>query len=514
VKSETRGGTRRWWRPEATVTAVCLAMTVVGLSTTAIGVAGRGIADEVGVSLRALSWIVGGYLLAAATLSLIGGRLGDVVGRARTFLLGVAVFAVGALLAAVAPDNGVLIAARLTQGVGAALILPASIEIVAAHPPESGAHVGFRRRGLVYAVAFGIGPLVGGVLTDYVSWRAIFWLELLLLAGCAVFTVPLLLDPSDLPRPVTRDVAGAVLSSLVVFVGIGTAYGINSWGWLSWPSLVAALVLAGLVSLLVRVEGRATDPLLHRNLWRNRLVLGANVATIAASIGMLGLIYFFGLFAQSAAIFDSAAVSVAAALAPFALSIIVFAHFSEFLANRLGYWGPVVTGLGIAVVGFGWLSTTSAGTTEAQMIVPLALCGVGAGIANGGLTGVAVMSEGRDRLDEAAGMLSLSRFVGSALAIAIGTSTYLVAASGPPPVDETVHPPGEVAIGGSAYHDVVAQLRQDLRAPFEAATRERTAEAFASTMRLAAVVLLVLTLLSMWLLRGERGRGRRTSRST
>jgi len=176
-----------------------------------------------------------------------------------------------------------------------------------------------------------------------------------------------------------------------------------------------------------------------------------------------------------------------------------------YLARRLGYWGPVLTGLGLAVVGFGWLSTTSAGTTEAQLIVPLALCGVGAGIANGGLTGVAVMSEGRHRLDEAAGMLSLSRFVGSALAIAIGTTTYLsVAATQPLEGVETSRPPDEVAIGGSAFHEVVAQLRQDLRAPFEAAARSQSAEAFATTMRLAAVMLLLLTLLSVWLLRPTR----------
>ncbi|MGZ4680830.1 MAG: MFS transporter [Acidimicrobiales bacterium] len=495
----------RWW-PEPAVAAVCVAMAVVGLSTTAVGVASRGIADEVDVSLQALSWIVGGYLVAAATFALVGGRLGDVIGRTRTYLIGIAVFGGGALLAALSPGSGTLIAARIAQGIGAALIVPASIEIVAAHPPSGGPRAGFRLRGLVYAVSFGIGPLIGGVLTDYVSWRAIFWLELALLVVAAVLTIPLLLDPSDLPRPRTRDLAGAVLSSTVVLVGIVSAYGIESWGWLSWPTAVAAVLLATLVALLLRVESRAADPMLHRALWRSRLVLGANVATIAASVGMLGLIYFFGLFAQSAAVFDSPAASVAAALAPFALSIVLFAYFSEFLARHLGYWGPVLTGLGITVVGFGWLSTTTAGTTEAQLVVPLALCGVGAGIANGGLTGVAVMSEGHDRVDEAAGMLSLSRFLGSALAIAIGTTTYLSVASGRPPLEgvEAAHPPDEVAIGGSAFHEVVAQLRRDLRGPFEAAARSRSAEAFATTMRLAAVVLLLLTLLSVWLLRPTR----------
>jgi MFS family permease len=494
------------WRLQPSVVAVCISMAVVGLSTTAVGVASRGIADEVDVSLRALSWIVGGFLVAAATFSLVGGRLGDVAGRTRTFLLGSGVFAAGALLAALSPGPGVLIAARLVQGVGAALLLPASIEIVAAHPPASGPSAGFRLRGLIYAVSFGVGPLVGGVLTDQLSWRAIFWLELAMLVIAAGLTLPLLRDPSDLPRPATRDLVGAVLSSTVVLVLIGIAYGIDSWGWVSWPALASAIVLLALVGALVRVEARAADPMLHRSLWRNRLVLGANVATIAASIGMLGLIYFFGLFAQSAAGFDSPAAGVAAALVPFTVSIILFVRFSELLARHLGTWGPVLTGLGLAVVGFGWLSTTTAGTTEAQLIVPLALCGVGAGIANGGLTGVAVLTEGRDRLDEAAGMLSLSRFVGSALAIAIGTSTYLSVAAARLPLDPAAGTPSadEVAVGGSAFRDAVAQLRLDLRAPFEAAARARTAEAFATTMRLAAVVVLALTLLSVWLLRPSR----------
>ena len=482
-----------------------MAMVVIGLSTTAVGVASRGIADEMDVSLRALSWIVGGYLLAAATFTLVGGRLGDVIGRTRTFMIGIAVFGTGALLAAVAPGSAVLIGARLVQGVGAALLMPASIQIIASHPPSGGTHSGFRLRSLVYAVSFGIGPLVGGVLTDYLSWRAIFWLELALVVLAGVVAAPLLANPSDLPRPVTHDYAGATLSGLAILVGIGGAYGIQVWGWISWPTALLAVGLVGLVLLLVRVESRAASPLLHRSLWHNRVVLGANVATIAASIGMLGLIYFFNLFAQSAAVFDSSAVGVAAALIPFAVSIILFARFSEYLARHLGSWGPVLIGLGLTSGGFAWLSTTTAGTTEAQLVLPLALCGIGAGIANGGLTGAAVMSGDRARVDEAAGVLSLSRFVGSALAIAIGTSTYLsVAAHLDVPAVATGHGSDEIAVGGSAFRDVVAQLGQDLRAPFEAATRSQSAEAFASTMRLAAVVVLVLTLLSVWLLRQDR----------
>ncbi len=483
--------------------SVCLAMAMVGINTTAIGVATRGIADDLGVSLTTLSWIVGAYLLTAASFSIIGGRLGDVVGRSHTFVLGVTVFAAGAVLAAVAPSSGVLIAARVVEGLGAAFIMPTSIELLAAYPPAGGARQGFRLRGVVYAASFGVGPLIGGVLTDYVSWRAIFWLEVVVLSISALLALPLLRTASTLPKAPTRDLRGAALTAVVVLVAVGGAFRVPRWGMVSWASLVWALLTVALFAALSWVEARTPHPIVHRGLLHNRVVIGANLATVAASIGMIGLVYFFNLFAQSAASFHSTGVAIAAALIPFALSMLLFAHLADLLTRHFGYRGPVLVGLGVAVVGFAWLSTTSASSTEFDLALPLILCGIGAGIANAGLTSPAVLSEPRTRLDEAAGLLSLSRFVGAALAIAIGTSTYLSVAVRLPreAMASTGRAAGQVVMGGSVYHEAVARLRDDLRAPFEAAARSQTAEAFATTMRFAAVVLAVLTVLSAWLLR-------------
>lgn len=490
------------WRHQAVV-AVCLAMTVVGLNTTAIGVATRGIAGELDLAPDELSWIVGAYLITAAAFSLVGGRLGDVVGRARTFVGGVALFALGSLVAATAPSTEVLIVARVIQGLGAALVLPSSIELVAAFPPKTGPRSGFRARGVVYSSAFGIGPLVGGLLTDDVTWRAIFWLELVVLVGAGALAVPLLRARSHLPAPPTRDIRGAVTSALLVAVSLGAVARSSVWGWWSREMAVAAAASLLLAALLVRIESRTAHPLLHRRVLTDRLVLGANVATLAASIGMLGLLYFFNLFAQSAAVFDATALAVAIALVPFTASIVVFALAAQRLSARFGYRGPVLVGLGAATIGFFWLSTTGATTSELDLAVPLTLCGIGAGIANAGLTTPAVLALPRTRLDEAAGLFSLTRYVGSALAIAIGTSTYLAVAVRLPLPDEL---PGsietkDIATGRSTFQQALETLGDDLRGPFEAATRAQTAEAFASTMRLAGVVLAVLTVISIVLLR-------------
>ncbi|MGZ8763178.1 MAG: MFS transporter, partial [Acidimicrobiia bacterium] len=367
--------------------------------------------------------------------------------------------------------------------------------------PPAGERKGFRARGVVYASAFGIGPLIGGVLTDTVSWRAVFWGELVLLLVATGVALPLLRATSRLPKAPTRDFLGATLAAVIVFLFVLLASRGREWGWVLWPTGGVVLLTLVLGAWLVRVETRTEHPLVHGSLLRDRTVMGANVATLGASIGMLGLIYFFNVFAQSALVFDSTALGVAFALVPFTVSIIMFALVAGRLSRRLGFRGPVIVGLGLCVVGFAWLATITVGATEADLVIPLALCGVGAGIANAGLTAPAVLTE-RRRLDEAAGLVSLTRFVGSAIAIAIGTATFLSVAIGAPGSGAAVGnaDPAATTLGGSAYQRAVAALRTDLRRPFEAATREATVHAFTSTMRLAAITLAVLLVISAVLL--------------
>ena len=343
------------WRSRRCLIAVGLAVSMVGINTTVLGVATRGIANDLGVSLTTLTWIVGGYLLAAASFSLIGGRAGDVFGRSRTFVLGVMVFASGSLVAAVAPTSNVLIVGRIIEGLGAALVMPASIEVLAAYLPVGHTHRGFRWRGVIYASSFGIGPLVGGVLTDYVSWRAIFWLEVIVLLAAAALAGPLVRVDSHLPKAPTRDLRGAAISSLLIAVVVGGAFRASTWGLVSIEVAVCIVVALGLGAALWWVEAHTAHPLVHRNLIGNRLVAGANVATIVASIGMIGLVYFFNLFAQSAATFNSTVLAIATALVPFGVSMLLFAHLADALSRRLGYRGPVMAGLGLTVVGFSWL---------------------------------------------------------------------------------------------------------------------------------------------------------------
>jgi MFS family permease len=485
------------------VGAVILAVGAVGFTTTAVTVGTRGMASELSLTTVELGWVVNSYLVAAAALVLVGGRMGDIVGRFRTFALGLFIFACGSVIGAAAGGFVVLVLGRIAQGFGAALILPASIELIAEYCRAGREATWFRWRSLVYASSFAIGPLVGGMLTDWLSWRWIFAMDTMVVAVAGVIALPLRHGPGRGTHQPTRDYAGAVLTAVLVAVVVLCAEQLAAWEAISVPSitLVAVAVLVSVV--LVRHERRTAHPLVHPSLLRNRVVLGANVATVGASLGMLSLLYFFNLFAQSAATFDDGAASVLVALIPFIASLILCAQFAHWFGHRVGPRGPAVLGLAVMTVGFAMLVTTGAGTTRAQLVLPLALSGLGAGIANASLTSVAVLHLPAGRANEAAGWISFSRFLGSALALAVGTAAFLSVTT-PALIDDAAGAQSATASSSSAFDLAVATLDRDLSGPLTAAADATTSERFARTMMVTTVVLAVITLLSWWLLGPRR----------
>lgn len=489
-------------RTRRAVVAVTVASAVVGLTTTAVTVGTRGMALDLGLSTVELGWVVNGYLVAAAALVLLGGRLGDTIGRRRSFDLGLAVFAAGSLLGAVAPGFWVLLAARVLQGVGAALVLPSSIEVVAEYAEPGSEGGGFRWRGLAYACAFAIGPLVGGVLTDWSSWRWIFVLDAVLITLAWLVVRPLRRHAGRGTHSPTQDVAGALLAAVLVALVVLLAERVATWQFVSVRSGVVLVSVVVLTLLLVQHERRTPHPLMHPFVWQDRRVLGANVATVGASAGMLSLLYFFNLFAQSAATFDHAALSVLAALAPFVASMVVCAVFAHWFGHRVGPRGPVAFGLALMVVGFGILGTVTDATTEAQLYLPLAVAGVGAGITNASLTSVAVLHLPAGRMNEAAGWISLSRFLGSAMALAVGTATFLSVVASRRPGEEVV-PDRNV----DTFDLAAASLERDLSGPLAAAAGADTAERFARTMGVTAAVLAAVLVVSWWLLSSRQSSG-------
>ena len=497
--------------------AVVLAVTAVGITTTALGVVARSVADDLDVGAVPLGWVVNAYLIVAASFALVGGRLGDRWGRRRVFGIGCGVFAFGSVMAAVSPTVWFLVGARSVQGLGAALLLPSSIEVIATTLRGHEERRALLVRGTAFAVAFGVGPLVGGLLGDTVGWRWLF----VLVAALALVPATIALVGSTPPEPdgePLHDRLGAALSVVGVFVVVLLAERGRVWGapWATAASVGLAAVLAVVFTWL---ERRSDAPLLHPSLLRDRVVLGGDLATFSSALGMLGLLYFFGIYVRSAAVFGDSALHVAGALIPFAVTLALLGWTAGWLGRHFGRAVPVVVGMGLMAAGFLVLSRTTASASEDSLLLPLAVCGIGAGIANACVTGPSILSVEQSRMGEAAGASSLARFAGTALAVAIGTSTYLGVGAhrlqglpereGAPTAEEVADATGvdvdsdELTLGGDVFQRALGRLDEDLRAPFAAAVELDAVEGFTRTMRWAGITLLLSAVASGWLLRGR-----------
>src|SRR5919197_963069 len=264
---------RRWW----TLGAMCFALFMIMLDNTVVNVALPSIQRDFDASLSALEWTINAYTLTFAVLLVTGGRLGDIFGRRLVFLIGVGIFAVASATIGFAPSDGFLVASRALQGVGAALMMPGTLSIISnAFPPrERGKAIGIWAG--VSAIAGAIGPLVGGWLTEDVSWRAIFFLNVPVAVGAIAVTLFAAEESRDdtVDRRVDWPGIAALTAGLTALVlALVEA---NAWGWGS--ARIVGLFAFAVVALagFVAIERRSLAPVVDFALFRSRQFLGANV---------------------------------------------------------------------------------------------------------------------------------------------------------------------------------------------------------------------------------------------
>jgi EmrB/QacA subfamily drug resistance transporter len=404
---------RKWW----TLAAVSFGLFMIMLDNTVVNVALPSIQEDLGTGLSELQWIVTGYALSFAALMLIGGKLADAYGRRLIFVLGIVVFTGASLWCGLASSGDMLIAARVVQGIGAALMNPATLSIIAATfpPRERGMAIGIWAG--VSALALAIGPLVGGLLTEHLSWHWIFFINIPVgIVGIAVSY--LLIRESKDDTHESLDLPGLATSALGLFA---LTYGLieaNAYGWTS-ARIVGSFVVAAvsLVAFLV-IERRRRSPMLDLSLFRSGTYAGANLAMLLVALAMFGVFFFVSLYMQN--VLGYSAVQAGAAFLPMTVLIILVAPVAGKLSDRHGSrWlmsggmvllgvqllyfsqlGPdasfwdllpafLVGGLGMALS----MTPTAAAATRA---VPVEKSGVGSAVLNamrqvGGSIGIALM---------------------------------------------------------------------------------------------------------------------------
>ncbi|MFC8022038.1 MULTISPECIES: MFS transporter [Streptomyces] len=409
-----RSRTRTW----AVVAAACTGQFLVVLDVSVVNVALPSMRTDLGLSAPGLQWVVNAYSIAFAGFMLLGGRAADIYGRKRMFLTGIGLFTVASLAGGFAQEGWQLLAARAGQGLGAAVLSPATLTILTAAVPEGPART--RAIGTWMAVGAGggaAGGLIGGVLTDTLSWRWVLLINVpigaLVIVGAAVWLAEG--AAGDRRR---MDLLGAVL----VTAGLATtAYGIvqtEAEGWTAAATLVPLLGGLALLGLFVLVEARAAAPLMPLRVLGVRAVSAANVSMLLLGSATFGMWYFMTVYAQN--ILGYTPLQAGLALLPASVAVFVASKAAPRIMTRSGAKALAVTGVLVTAAGFGWQSTMGVdGSYLTSVCLPGLLMMTGAGLASTPLATLATSGAAPGDAGLVSGLVNTSRTMGGALGLAV-----------------------------------------------------------------------------------------------
>ena len=404
---------RKWW----TLGAMCFALFMIMLDNTVVNVALPSIQKDLGASISGLEWTINGYTLSFAVLLATGGRLGDIFGRRRMFLAGVTIFAAASATAGLAPDETSLVISRVVQGVGAALMMPGTLSIITdVFPPEERGKAMGTWAG-VSALALAIGPVLGGFLTESVTWRAIFYINIPVAIGAVLATLFAVRESRD--TSVGRDVdypGVAIITAGLTALVLALVEG-NAWGWGSTEiiGLLAVAVIA--LPVFVAVENRVKVPIVQFDLLGDRNFLGAVVVALVVSFAMLGVFFFLALYMQD--ILGYSPLEAGVRFLPMTLAIVAVAPIAGRLADRYGPRWLIGGGLTLVAASLFTFSGIAVDSSYLDLLPGFMLLGIGIAMTMSPMTSAAMNAVPVQKAGVASGVLSMFRMVGGSLGVAV-----------------------------------------------------------------------------------------------
>ena len=398
-----------------------IALFMVSLDNLVVTTAIPVIREDLGASLASLSWTVNAYTLTFAVLLLTGAALGDRFGRRRTFAIGVAIFTLGSIAAAIAPSIAVLNIARAVQGLGGAIVMPLTLTLLSAAVPPERRGLALGAWGGIGGLAIAFGPLVGGAVVEWFAWQWIFWLNV---------PIGLVLIPLALRRleesygPATRlDLPGVALASTGLF---GIVWGLvrgNEQGWASLEILGTLTAGSLLLVLFVLWELRSDSPVLPMRFFRNRSFALGNVASLFMFFGMFGSIFLLSQFFQT--VQEIGPLGSGLRILPWTLAPMFIAPVAGALSDRIDPRLIIGTGLSLQAGALAWIAIVTTPTVPyTELVAPFILAGVGmalffAPMANIVLSAVRPVEEG-----QASGANNAIREVGGVLGVAVLAAVF------------------------------------------------------------------------------------------
>ena len=404
---------KKWW----TLGAVAFGLFMIMLDNTIVNVALPSIQRDLNIGISELEWVVNGYALTFAVFMLTGGKLADLFGRRLIFIVGLVIFTGASLACGMAPDANVLIAARVVQGVGSAMMNPATLSIITATFPP-------RQRGMaigiwagVSALALAIGPLIGGLITEHISWNWIFFINVPVGILAIVVARLVIKESRDTSAEQSLDLPGLLTSGIALFALTYALIEANKYGWTSARILTLFAVAASGLVAFVLLELHQRVPMLDLSLFRNATFAGANTIMLLIALAMFGVFFYVSLFVQN--VLGYSPTQAGATFLPMTLCIVFLAPLAGKVSDRFGpRWlisGGMVLVAGSLVI-FAQLDQSS---TFWDIFPALLIGGAGMAMSMAPTTATAMHAVPVDKAGVGSAVLNSARQVGGALGIAV-----------------------------------------------------------------------------------------------
>ncbi|EPY7703106.1 MULTISPECIES: MFS transporter [Bacillus cereus group] len=399
---------------------MCLGIFLCMIDTTIMNIALPAIQTSVNTSLEKMSWVLNVYTMTIAVLAIPLGRIADIFGKAKMYILGLVIFGGGSVLCAFANTGDFLIFSRFIQSVGAAILFPTSMVIGVSAMPLAKRHVALAILGVTQGLSAAMGPVIGGVITQNFGWRWVFFVNVpICILGVILCCTMLKIKNEE--RIISKiDWVGLLLSSLAIFSFTLVLVKGNTWGWQSNIALSCYAISTISLILFVLVERKVHNPMVNLNLFQDRMFVGASIVVILSNVFLIGVTVLLPTFLTK--IQGRTEIEAAFLVTPISAMIFFVSPAAATLIKKLGKVTIILSGFLVMGLSYYWLQMIDVNSTNIEIIIPCMILGVGYGLVVGPITVLSASSFEGELLTASQSVVSMLRQVGIVLAVAIFVS--------------------------------------------------------------------------------------------
>ncbi|MED0964605.1 MFS transporter [Bacillus paramycoides] len=399
---------------------MCLGIFLCMIDTTIMNIALPAIQSSVNTSLEKMSWVLNVYTMTIAVLAIPLGRIADIFGKAKVYILGLVIFGGGSMLCAFANTGDFLIFSRFIQSVGAAILFPTSMVIGVSAIPLAKRHVALGILGVTQGLSAAIGPVIGGIITQNLGWRWVFFVNVpICIIGIILCCIMLQIKNEE--RIISKiDWIGLILSSSAIFSFTLVLVKGNAWGWqsnIAWYCYIISIIS---LVLFVLVERKIHNPMVNLNLFKDRMFVGASIVVVLSNLFLIGVTVLLPTFLTK--IQHRTEIEAAFLVTPISAMIFLVSPFASLLMRKLGKVTIILSGFLVMSLAYYWLQVIGVNSTNIESIIPCIILGVGYGLVVGPITVLSASSFEGELLTASQSVVSMLRQVGIVLAVAIFVS--------------------------------------------------------------------------------------------